>query len=373
MSDTVIFIFVEKLLILLYIDIYKIVLKGELKMNSKKVVRLIVLLVILPILLIVISGFSLWQYENYTTKTTILSMSKIPEFKENAYTYDDVFNVLIGLKNDENIMKNYLNEFHLTADKDKVYEAYNENLLKGCEFFDMVNAYSDEEHSINFWNPNLTKGYPDSFGSNYKTSIQIVPLMKKSEYSDEDLIDTLKITYPQVPFIDIIYSGEGSFSPDINYKYLYDNYSKYLTPALRDYIALKVKEKSDLGGITYYDDGAITVSKAKLTEWIIDWQNFRDKYPNFNPKEIDKILNRYTSDFIVVYENSYFTTFDYDDNLQPKAKKAYEDFLKKVNPNTQEYKIVSKCYDVLKEHNLKFTNEFRVCVDEWSNKYFGEY
>jgi hypothetical protein len=27
----------------------------------------------------------------------------------------------------------------------------------------------------------------------------------------------------------------------------------------------------------------------------------------------------------------------------------------------------------LKEHNLKFTNEFRVCVDEWSNKYFGEY
>ena len=57
-----------------------------------------------------------------------------------------------------------------------------------------------------------------------------------------------------------------------------------------------------------------------------------------------RILNLYTSDFI----SSTYTTFDYiNNNLLPEAKKDYEVFLKKVDPKSDEYKAVEKCYSVL--------------------------
>lgn len=321
-------------------------------------------------IIILTLGISFWLYDKNITEKTISSMSKVPESTV-IHNFSDIYNVLNELKKDEIVMKNYLNENHSALNKDKVFEAYYSNLKKGCEYFDSVN-YSEEpdDNTVNLWNSKLWEGYSHNYENSDDSSIHITPIMKRDDYKDYR-VERLKITYPQVPFIEMIYSGEGYFSSGICYKYLYANYGKYLSPALKDYISLRAREENDLNGTAYYIDASITVSKATLMKWIMSWQEYKNKYPNFKSDYIDKALNLYTGDFLVSYENSFFQTFDFDDNLLPEAKEAYEIFLEKVNPKTKEYQIVSKCYDVLKENNLKYSNEFKTCVDAWKNKYKG--
>lgn len=68
-------------------------------------------------------------------------------------------------------------------------------------------------------------------------------------------------------------------------------------------------------------------------------------------------------------DNSFGFTFDYLDNrLLPEAKKAYEEFLSSVNPKTKEYNTVKTCYNILKEHKFKATNEFFICVENYENE-----
>ena len=320
---------------------------------------------------VIIGGIVAYGSEDSSTKTAIYSMYTVPPYKEKQSTYTDVYNTLLEQKKNEKILKNYLKDTHLTANKDKVFESYYNRLISCCNFFnDVCYSVEGDIQSLTSWNPRLSKGEKEIFGSYYEKSIHITPIMEKNEFGD-DTIKTLKITSPQVPFMKIIYAGEGFFESKVDYQYLYDNYAKYLTSAYSDYLKIRLKEDTDMNGVAYYNDAALTVTKLKLMDWIMVWQKFREKYPAFKTEEVEQRLHLYTSDFMVAYENSFFMTFDTDNNLLPEAKKDYETFLKTVNPNTPEYKMVEKYYAVLKKNKYKYTNEVSVCLDEWRNKYDG--
>lgn len=342
--------------------------KPEVRLSRNLLLKISCLVLILA--LITGCGIAWYKYEDNTLKT-VLQEINTKEF-DNVYDFNGVYDILTKVSQEETTLNKYLTHTHLKRNKDKAFWNYYNTVKKAADIFTTINYDTwDITRTISGFNPILRKGARDYFGYEFERGIQILPLMEKSEWSENgQTIKSLQITKPQVPYIKLSCDGEGYFVAEVNYKYLNSKYSKYLSPSLRDYLVLKSKEEEVLKNGTYYQDGAVSVSRTVLIDWIIGWQNFRDKYPKFEPDKIDRTLHRYTSDFIA----STYGTFDYADirSLLPEARKDYEAFLKKVNSNTKEYKAVEKCYSVLKAHNFKDTNEFWGCRDEWKNKYSDE-
>ncbi len=83
-----------------------------------------------------------------------------------------------------------------------------------------------------------------------------------------------------------------------------------------------------------------------MGEWIISWNRFIKKYPNFKHNDsIKEELAIITTEFI----NGPYE-FDFNTNiLNPKMKKVFLNFLSNANKTdkaTQEYEIVKKCYQI---------------------------
>ncbi len=361
----------------------------NIRVNKKVLITLCSTLLVLFVLIGVSIGILSYEAKSVNAinhEVFILLDAKVKALldvnKEGIKSFDNLYDVLTEFSQKEAMIKKYLAQPHLQINKDRAFIIYYKAIEAVCEGFNDINYSSDYRYSISSFNSTLNSGYADAFGYELEKSIRIVPIMyKPSEYNGSyNHIKALKITKPQVPFIKMSYAGEGYFEAEINYKYLCDEYSKYLSSDIKEYLSLKQKEEQELDNHIYYKDGAIGVTRTVLTDWIISWQNFRDKYPKFRIENINEMLNFYTADFI----NSLYTTFDYDNSLLPTAKKDitfgydnsllptakkdYETFLQKVNPKTPEYKAVEKCYSILKEHGFKYTNEFTVCYEEWINK-----
>lgn len=185
-------------------------------------------------------------------------------------------------------------------------------------------------------------------------SMLLVPIFDKNK-EGEVVFDKVEIKEPSIPLIRLTYAGEGYFVAEINYNYLNAVYSKDLNKKFRDYLKLKMKEQNDRGNSTYVMDGAISVSKEILKDYIILWYKFSKKYPNFRKDEIDHMIMVYTADLIF----DTYSTFNLSDNtMYPEAKQAYEELLNSIDKNSDPYKYVHKYYEILKENNFKWTQEF---------------
>jgi len=331
----------------------------KIQIDKKILIMLASLIFIFLVILGTIGSFLILEYGAYKETVLRFTISQ----KDTIKNYNLLYDTLSEINNKEKFFKEYISKKHLQKNKDMAFNAFYNMLLESASIFNEVNWNYEYDEQISYFNPTLEKGDWDIFGYEIERSIKVVPLMKKDEYGEH--IDEVKITSPKVPYIKLVYCGEGLIGAEVDYNYLYETYSKYLSAPWSDFLKIKAKEQKDMNGGSYYQDAALTPSMHNLMEWIMAWQDFRQKYPKFMSDKIEEYLVRYTSDFM---SNLYGTFNLLDEKLYPEAQKAYEEFLKKVNPNSKEYKAVDKCYTVLKEHNFKRTNEFSVCISEWSNE-----
>ena len=151
--------------------------------------------------------------------------------------------------------------------------------------------------------------------------------------------------------IKFVYSGEGFYSPQVNYQYLYDTYAKKLDKSMKEYLKLKLSNQQELGPLSYYRDGSINPSPETLGKWITEWSEFLENHPRFALKEqVQENIQKYTKDFI---HYPYFYMYGYDGYLTKDGKKAYEDFLKNANPKYEAYKSINKAYKSLQSVDYK--------------------
>lgn len=333
-------------------------------LNCHKKPIIIAISAVILLYLLICAGVNVYngisKQMNNPTYKTILEHETISA-KDNQLYAADVINIINKQSAD---LIELLKSKESKRRKNNVFSTFYDNLVY---YNEVVAEKTGEETSI--WNTKFERGKKD-----YISGLIIEPIMAKDDYDNINVVD-LKIIQPEVKYLKFVSAGEGYFVTSIDYDYLYKTYSEYLNKSWKEYLEIRKKERDDLGDSSYYDDACLMPSKQQLMQWIISWQNFQKKYPKFKPEEVDILLNRYTSDFILGYENSYTGTFeDYTDNakLLPEAKSDYEEFLKKVNPKTKEHKIVEKCYNLLKEHDFRDNKEFSACLNEWRNKYSDE-
>lgn len=244
------------------------------------------------------------------------------------------------VKNFDKISKNYPKN---TKVQDKLFS---EHLRQISEY--SKNLYLDNINTLLYENP-IENGELVVNKDNVSYRLKF---NKKNDFISGDFFNT------SCPVLKIIHTGEGELGAGINYNYL-SNSKNMLGTTMQEYLNLRVKEDNTLNNnALYLGAGEVSVPMSMLTEWIIMWQKFLEEYPKFYLRDvISRDIQTYTY---------YFATYDYypgNEVVSNDTKKAYEDFLKKVNPKTESYVFIKRCYDMLKMNDFKYTN---------NNLYFKE-
>lgn len=174
----------------------------------------------------------------------------------------------------------------------------------------------------------------------------------------QENIETIELIEPDIKFLKIVYGGEGTYVFEPNFTFLSKKYNEKLSKSSSEYLKLKSNEENDIKGLTYYNDGAINPSSSILANWIIESENYINKYPNSVFVGLVKHdLKNYLSDFIL----RPYAIFDCDDIMYAEAKLAMEKFLKQADIESKAYQKVKKCYEVAKKNNFKLTTEYENC------------
>lgn len=294
-------------------------------------------------------------YEIYSTQNTIHEHEDIQP--EHSFLKANM--VLELINSQEKQLKTFLSSVHLTYDKDKVFLKYLENLNYYLKVFntpkmDTDGNYIDEVPGMFL----LYEGFEQG-KTGYFEDVELTPTTKEVHDKFGTYFDIkLKITNPQSPMVKMVYSGEGIFTAVPNYEYLQEKYASYLSNDCVDYLRIQHKIQKELGEYDFYIDGVVSAKSTSIAEWIIEWQDFEKKYPNF------KLNNKIDDDIKMFAEALVLNGFE-DNNgfLDAESRKGYELFLQKADKTTELYTTINKCYEALKKHNYKWNEDLEKASD----------
>lgn len=322
--------------------------------------------IILLILLLLIVAFGTKFVCNLCIQTyaaSIKNQSETTEDKSSNLTSLEIINRINQLEDDYNdyIVKNF----------DKISKNYPKNTKKQdklySEYLKQLQRYSELlNKNLDFFTPSMPVDN-NGLSLNSKDNVSYRIQFKNTVYRE---FVSGEISNPNCPALKLVYAGEGTLITVLNYSYLANNESK-LGFAIQDYLKLRAKEQKVLGNNDYVLDGYLSVSMSTLTDWIIMWQKFLEENPRFYLKDVvEQDIHKYTFDFA-----THERLFDFDDVATKEGKKEYQAFLNKVNPKTESYKFVKKCYDLLEMDNFKNSANslYHKEVDMYKNKYNLEY
>lgn len=130
-----------------------------------------------------------------------------------------------------------------------------------------------------------------------KQTVSVNGITYKATYEGKNM--SMEIISPKTPVFKTEWGFDDYSSLAIKHKYLYDNYSKYLSQSIKDFLLIKIKEDKDRQGVDYktllYQGKDYGVNMPEnLKSWLVSWETFMQKYPNFPLKgTIQDFCNAY--------------------------------------------------------------------------------
>ena len=145
----------------------------------------------------------------------------------------------------------------------------------------------------------------------------------------------------------ILNPSEGGFYLSENPDFLYNQFSKYLSPSLRVFLGLRRQETAE----GFIGENGLEIPFAKIGERIIKWEKYNDKYPNSPLGELaDYQYQMYLGVFFFGIDNS--KVFE-NRQLKPEIRGVYENF-KHLFADTKSANLISRYYDVLSANDFKY-------------------
>ena len=268
----------------------------------------------------------------------------------NPYALNGLDNFIYNLLLYDRITKAVING---TDDQRVRRKAFELMIIKTADCIDAFNnLFNQDENAVYRRWDDFNEGKTVMFDT-----IRLVPIKETTKNSDGEEISLTKIQIvePKIPMINIVYVGETYYEAKLNFDYFNSAFAQYLDDEHKDYLRIQAKIQRDLNNYNYVVDGAITVSKDLLKDWVMEWNAFSKKHPQFLPESIENNFRMlYTKDIIF---DSY-TTFDENDVLSKESKNAYEYLLNNLDKDCKEYKTIKKYYDILQKHQFKRSDEF---------------
>lgn len=315
------------------------------------------LIVTLLITLAVLNVFVKPQVGNITTYKSIVSIEQV---KMKNMQNREILDLLIQQDKD---LTEYVNK-KPKANIDGLFEIFYRNLL----------AFTGDIADVN------EKFTYSGFGeqNQAKDGIEFSFTMDKKF---PDYVETVKLVKPKTDLFTMAHTQDANFEAKINYNYLINRYSANLSPALQQFLNIRQNEVSKLNG-PYYGEGGWAPTPDLLTKFYLDEQQLLNKYPNFILKDIvQNTLKIHTTELTSpAISFNINILFDMDKNdytkctkLNNNVKTAYEEFLKKANKDTKEYKIINDLYETIKRNDFKYTYEvYKILYDSTGKKDYLE-
>jgi len=222
---------------------------------------------------------------------------------------------IVSIPVTENLINKYLNTFP-KAERDSVYVLFN----------DVVYTV------INDFNDSLELKYTTLLRRNNKKIVE-------SEISEfKRILDVCGLTLLQT---------EGENYVDVKYDYYYKLFKGRVSPALNDYLKIRMKELNQ----GFSEDAELLISFRQLYRRVLIWEKFNKKYPDFfNKQETQLNYATYLSTLITGMDNS--PVFDYDSGkLFPIIHDLYLEIVSRHN-SLKSTSVIKEYYELLKESNF---------------------
>ncbi len=171
---------------------------------------------------------------------------------------------------------------------------------------------------------------------------------------------SLKINNPD---IDIIKFKKDYYNALVNREYIYNKYSKYLSKSWNKFLKLSYEFENDI------NETLANIEETKIIEWIVKWQKFLNKYPEFPMQnDVKNDIKWLINDILY----GHFLSNDEEQSFNvEKLKNSYDEFLNKVDKSSKEYDLAVKCYEELKNNNFKRTAQYHKYLYDYTG--FGSH
>lgn len=226
---------------------------------------------------------------------------------------------LISIPITESLINKYLSTFS-KAERDSVYVMFNEIV------------YS----AINDFNDSLELKYTSLLRRNNKKIVETeITEFKRS-------LDICGLTLLQT---------EGENYVDVKYDYYYKLFKGRVSPALNDYLKIRMKELRQ----GFSEDAELLISFHQLYRRVLTWEKFNKKYPDFFYRQETQLnYQTYLSTLITGMDNS--PVFDYDSGkLFPIIHDLFLDIVSRHN-SLKSTRVIKEYYELLKESNFTRPN-----------------
>ncbi len=151
----------------------------------------------------------------------------------------------------------------------------------------------------------------------------------------------------------------------INHKYLNNKYSKYLSAKWQKFLKLTAKN------LIYDVNVPYSINLKDLVRDIKSWQKFISEYPDFS--QINIAQKAVQDETKRVLWNEYMFIDTDDGSMGKDYRQGYEEYLKKINKDCDEYKVVKQCYETLKNNNFKENSKYyEILYNFTGEEFFNE-
>lgn len=258
------------------------------------------------------------------------------------------------------------------AENEMKKELEKPNILKGEIFFAYIDVLKSYIETYDY-DQVVTEQNKDNIVKNGLTYKYVFKRKKESKSANGEKyvfnVGYYQIVKPMNESLLFSYFGEGYYSFLINYEYLYKTYAKYLEPEYQTYLKIKAKELSEMDYERMYSDGYLVVDESILLDGVLERERFLNKVESELKEQVKKEIKEYTE--AIIWNKS---TFDIETNtLTSDAKKIYEKFLSNADKSSEEYKIVNKAYNILKDNKFMFNEKFQNTCQKYTENEYQDY
>jgi hypothetical protein len=136
-------------------------------------------------------------------------------------------------------------------------------------------------------------------------------------------------------------------------EFLYRNFSRYVSPDVRYYLALRSEELAE----GFSDNDSLTISFRQVGERVIRWEQYRQQYHS-------SVVSDYADYYYQIYLSTYVTglkltpVFDDQGSLRPELSTLYHEFASR-HPESQAGFLVKEFYRILQVADFKWSPAVR--------------
>ena len=136
-------------------------------------------------------------------------------------------------------------------------------------------------------------------------------------------------------------------------EFLYRNFSRYVSPAVRFYLALRSEELAQ----GFSDNDSLTITFRQVGERIIRWEQYRRQYP-------ESVVSDYADYYYQLYLNTFLTglrlspVFDEQGGLRPELSTVYHEFASRHGDSRAGF-LVKEFYRILQVADFKWSPAVR--------------